>query len=166
MPEPVNPYPAFVAQTDRLQRTATVLVALGVVAVIGYLYFIDISRPRAGTNALAGWLDWHDQGKYYQSEAALTNGDFLATQHTYPPGYSLLGAPFIKLWPLPPFLPVILLSTFVIAWIFLTLARREVGLLPAIVLLAFGVFALPDVERAYVIPWTNTLSAALLCVLY
>ncbi|MCF3652088.1 hypothetical protein [Synoicihabitans lomoniglobus] len=158
----------FLPSTKEKTGFLTTRCIITVIACIAIttLYINDVSRPDFSNDGFLGWVGWYDQGEYYKSANALASGNLAPSEHTYPPGYPILAAPFIRLSPQHAFLPVILVSSFLVFFIFLSVATRALGLAPATLSLILGAFALPDVTRAYVIPWTNTFSAALLGLLY
>ena len=54
--------------------------------------------------ARASWLSWADQSHYMQSARAWSVFNLDPSQHKYPAGYALMGAPFVGLLPNQPFL--------------------------------------------------------------
>ena len=117
----------------------------------------------------ADWFGWWDQGRYYESAIALSEGDLTPERHWYSIGYALLGAPFAAILPRHPFLPANILATLVFAWAFLAYFRPLIGYWPSV--LAFlAALLLPPVIwmpwqvvlpfwLQFVIPW-NTIPVA------
>ena len=54
--------------------------------------------PTAGTET-GGWRDWSDQRHYIDAARAWAAWDLTPERHWYPPGYALLGAPFLRITP-------------------------------------------------------------------
>ena len=112
-----------------------------------------------------GWWAWWDQGWYQRAAAAWAHGETAPGFHWYLPGYSLLGAPFVRLTPADPFLAPNLACLIGTLWLFCGIAARVLRGVPIgarwRVPLACGLFvastALPEkVLWSWVVPWTTT----------
>lgn len=57
-------------------------------------YFHDMALPQPDARFPEGWWGWFDQSKYLQSAQALAHGNLTESEHWYPFGYALIGAPF------------------------------------------------------------------------
>jgi hypothetical protein len=136
-------------------------LVLSLAYLIGYL-----GNPWLPGNDLLhpkGWWLFWDQGRYLASATALHKLNFDPQQHWYLPGYALVGAPFLRLLPNHPFALPDLALLLACAW-FLTQAGVELGLSRVFAMLAVlaGFLASPFVFGQWAIPWSSTLSAALL----
>src|SRR5689334_7426259 len=74
-----------------------------VVFSAAYLAAYASQEMLPGEQPMPTWEHWHDQGQYLRSARAFADGNLDASEHWYPPGYSLLGAPFVHLTPTNPF---------------------------------------------------------------
>jgi hypothetical protein len=121
--------------------------------------------PAAGTEA-GGWSTWADQAKYLEAARAWAAWDLTPARHWYPPGYALLGAPFLPITPydrfLLPNLACLIASLFACA----ALARRMfpqgryASVWGAAAFLVASVGTLPGL-KSWLVPWTTTPAAAL-----
>jgi hypothetical protein len=113
-----------------------------------------------------GWWGWFDQGKYIDSARALAVLDFTAARHWYPLGYSIIGAPFIWLSPLHPFMVADLLCLLICYAGFLAFAQRLIiRPLWAVVIFGGSVTSSQAIFAQWIIPWNTSLSSALIWVL-
>lgn len=140
-------------------RFVLLFIALVYIAV----YFAIPATPgnSPGAHPL-GWWGWFDQGKYLLSANAFAKFDLSPDKHFYPPLYPLMGAIFLK-WSNGHFFFVLNLAALIwFSYVFVRLSDRYVPRWGSIVLL-FGttIFNYTLFEN-YVIPWTSSLSAALL----
>lgn len=155
----VNPVAMKVGR--RILDLRWMLVSIGVLYVLVYL-----AIPAAPGNSPyahpLGWWGWFDQGQYLRSANALLLYDLAPDKHFYPPLYPAVGAFFLK-WSSGH--PYFLLNLFCLLWfayVFIRVADRYV---PRWVgaLLFFGTTILNlRIFENYLIPWTTTLSVALL----
>lgn len=123
-------------------------------------YASDSNVPAPGS---PGWEAWWDQGQYLQSARAFAQGNFAATEHWFPPGYSLLAAPFVYLTGRNPF---VVLNFVLFAAYFLGFLRLTRDWLPrplALTSFALGVLWPPYLLEQYIVPW-NTIPIAALIV--
>ena len=60
-----------------------------------WAYFRYPELPGRRPDFPNGWWGWFDQSKTLQSATALARGDLAPSQHWYPLGYAILGAPFV-----------------------------------------------------------------------
>ena len=124
--------------------------------LVRYLIAIGLRVDRAPF-----WAGWFDQGKYIESATAFARGDLSAAHHWYPLLYSLLAAPFAIL-PDAFLLPDLLLF----AWFFCSLrglfAMFGVGRWTALLILVATSLVIDGTAGLWVVPWTTTLSAALI----
>ncbi len=109
-----------------------------------------------------GWWGWFDQGNYLTAAYAFAAFNFSFEQHFYPPLYPLLGAVFSRINGTHPYWLVNLLCLLWFTWVFIHFARRYVPQWLSILLFAGTVLANGTLFEEFVIPWTTTLSAALL----
>jgi hypothetical protein len=111
-----------------------------------------------------GWWGWYDQGEYLKSADAFARHDLSPAKHYYPPLYPLLGSLFIHKMANHPFWLVNLASFLCFAAVFLLLASRYVSKPIAAVLFTLPVLLNNRIMENFVIPWTSTVSAALLSI--
>lgn len=140
-------------------RIMLLFVALAYLAT----YFAIPATPgNAPNDHPLGWWGWSDQGKYLLSANALSNFDFAPDKHFYPPLYSALGAIFLKWSSGHMYFVLNLFSLLWFAFVFVRFADRYIPRWGSVALL-FGttIFNYTLFEN-YVIPWTSTLSVALL----
>lgn len=138
---------------------ALLLLAAGYVAAVFSL--------TGGDGILNGrsppWLQNFDQAHYWQSARALAHSDFSSAEHWYLPFYSLLMAPFA--WAGEAWAELIVgLALYLASFVaFSRIADHfAVGRIVALVLFGLGTLALPGMLRAWVWPWSTSLSAALI----
>lgn len=133
---------------------------LALVAVLyTWAYVVDPLNPGASAPAARqGWWSWADQTKYVEAAAMLADGRIDRGGYHYPLGYSVLGAPFVRLWPAHPFfLPnlALVLAGAALAW---RLARRWLGPTATLALAAGFVATHSELLRlTLVVPW-NTIA--------
>jgi len=114
-----------------------------------------------------GWWGWFDQSKFLQSTQALARFDFSPTQHLYPFGYALLGAPFARTMPEHPFFFVDLASLLIAYVGFISFARRcGIGAHWSAILFILAGVADPVLFAQWVIPWNTSPLAALMWLLF
>lgn len=136
---------------------------MALIAVIYvYTYFALPHTPGNNLEYPLGWWGWHDQGQYLKSANALLHGDLSWDKHTYPPLYSAVGAIFLK-WSSghPYFLPNLLCWLWFV-FVFIRFADRYVPRWGGLVLLFGATIVNHEILENFVIPWTSTLSMALL----
>ena len=147
-----------------LQRLLTLPYLLSVITLmyIGvYLFLLYTPSNGPELNPLS-WWGWFDQGEYLKAAKALGRLDFSADQYFYPPLYSALGAVFIVFSSNHPFF---LINLICLLWFVYVFIRLSDGYLPRalsiFLLLASTIFEIEIFEN-FLIPWTTTLSVALL----
>ena len=126
-------------------------------------YFANPSTPgNAPYEHPLGWWGWFDQGHYLLSANALAHFDLTPDKHFYPPLYPAIGAIFLKWSSGHPYFAINLAALLWFAYVFVRVSDRYIPRWGSIVLL-FGttIFNYTLFEN-YVIPWTSTLSVALL----
>ncbi len=108
-----------------------------------------------------GWWSWWDQSSYIEATLAWSRGVLDPAYHWYLPGYSLLGASFVRLTPAQPFIVPDLACIVASLWLFAALAARLMGdvrhgrAIGAAVFVATAV--LPEKALwSWVVPWTTT----------
>ncbi len=118
-------------------------------------------RPGISTIHPEGWWGWSDQRLYLRSVLGLARLDFTASQHWYPLGYALLGAPFAILWPRDPFLLIDLACLLTSFLGFLGFARHCGFRVPvAVAAFLLGSVGSAAVASDWIIPWTTTPACA------
>lgn len=140
-------------------RFVLLFIALIYIAV----YFAIPATPgnSPGAHPL-GWWGWFDQGKYLLSANAFAQFDLSPDKHFYPPLYPAIGAIFLNWSSGHMYFALNLLCLLWFAFVFTRISDKYIPRWGSVVLL-FGttVFNYTLFEN-YVIPWTSTLSMALL----
>lgn len=147
------------------QRVRHYILALGatvltVMYLLGYLH--NSARPSPTAPFPEGWWGWFDQSKYLKSAEALARLDLSSSQHWYPFGYALLGAPFVwmgyHLYLIPDLACLLLTASGIV---FLGEGLGLSTLTGA--LIAICTTVLPGaILNVWVVPWNTTLSCALI----
>jgi hypothetical protein len=133
--------------------------------VLGYIvvYFAIPGTPGNVPNAHPiGWWDWFDQGNYLLSANAMAQFDFAPSKHFYPPLYPAIGAFFLKWSSGHMFFVINLFSLLWFAFVFVRFADGYIPRWGSVVLLFWTTILDLRLFVNYVIPWTSTLSVALL----
>jgi len=136
---------------------------MALIAVIyAYTYFALPYTPGNDFEYPLGWWGWFDQGQYLKAAQAFLHGGLTADNHNYPPLYPAVGAIFLK-WSSghPYFLPDLLCWLWFV-FVFIRFADRYVPRWSSLVLLCGATIVNHEILENYVIPWTSTLSMALL----
>jgi hypothetical protein len=118
----------------------------------------DAALPR-------GWYLWTDQSVYLRSLVAFLHGDLDPDKHFYPPLYALVGAPFYLVTKNHPWFLVDLATMLWSAHVFMRLAERYVPRAVALLLLVLTVLLNGYVLTAFVVPWTSTVTTAVVSTL-
>lgn len=119
-------------------------------AVATILYVVTYANhPAVPSSQSVGWFSWYDQSEYLRTAKDLAA--FKLRYSVYPLGYPMLGALFLWLLPLHPFLIPNLVCAVGIALLFYRIAGAMVSRVEAFILTAMGVFA-----QSYF--WVNTLT--------
>jgi hypothetical protein len=143
-------------------------ILLMTVFVIAHSHYPGLPAPRTETG---GWDAWSDQSHYIEAARAWAHGNLSPALHWYPPGYALLGAPFLPLTPhdrfLLPDLACLIVSQFACA----ALGRRLFPEYRFARLLGAGAFLIASIGTfrglvSWLIPWSTTPSAALTLVAF
>ncbi len=139
------------------------LIFLFIVVIYSVAYFANSSAPgNVPYEHPLGWWGWFDQGHYLLSANALAHFDLTPDKHFYPPLYPAIGAIFLKWSSGHPYFAINLAALLWFSYVFVRVSDRYIRRWGSIVLL-FGttIFNYTLFEN-YVIPWTTTLSVALL----
>lgn len=150
---------ALPAETRRLRLLCAAALAL--------LYIAGFLRANGGLGVFGGaqpvWHENFDQAWYWRSAEAFWRGDLSASEHWYPPLYSLIMAPFAWLGEARAQL-VVGLGLYLAAFAaFAAIARHfAVSRLPAALLFGLATFWLDGMARAWTWPWTTSLSGVLI----
>jgi hypothetical protein len=152
--------------TDAAARRIVLLGGLLLAALYLWSYVGNPARPGNDPVYPPGWWNWFDQSMSLKSAQAFAAGDLRAEKHWYPLGYALLGAPFVRVLPLHPFVVVGLLCVLAAYAGFVAFARR-VGVPPlwSVPLFLLSAGADPLLFQQWVIPWNTTPAAALVWLL-
>jgi hypothetical protein len=110
----------------------------------------------------SGWWGWFDQGKYLLSANAFVQLDFSPDKHFYPPLYPALGAIFLKWSSGHLFFLINLAALTWFSYVFIRFADRYIPRWGSIALLFSTTIFNYTLFVNYLIPWTSTLSVALL----
>lgn len=145
----------------RRRETGWVLLAL-LAGLYAWAYWTHPLNPgSAPVSERVGWWSWSDQYKYLLATQDLAAGKVTRETYHYPLGYSTLGVPFVKLWPVHAYFVPNLLLVLATAAVWWRLARRWVPATVALVVAAAFVFTHGELLRlTMVVPW-NTLPTQL-----
>jgi hypothetical protein len=149
-----------------MRRLTTFLPWLDMAALPAGLVFILALLVRIHVKIFPhfeGWFAGFDQGKYRLAAEAWATGRLDPTLHYYPPGYSLLAAPFVWFMPSQPFaIPdgVCLAASLVL---FLALSKRLVPDPPGWRMCSAIAFLLAclgtaTMRQTWTIPWNSSAS--------
>ena len=141
-------------------RLLLLVVALAYVST----YMGHPAAPGNNLEHLEGWWGWFDQGNYLKAARAFTALDFTPAQHYYPPLYPLVGALFLPASATHPFWLIDLVCLLWFAWAFVHFARRYLPQWMAVLIFLVTIVSNRTLFENFAIPWTSTLSAALLAV--
>lgn len=146
---------------------AAPLLGLAVLTLLyGFRYWSFYARPGSNATYPLGWWGWFDQSKYIESARALAALDFSSAHHWYPLGYAILGAPFVWLSSLHPFVLVDLVCLLACYGGFLAFCRRiGVGSCWAVAIFLGSVAGNTMIFIQWVVPWTTTPTSALIWLL-
>ncbi|MBI5921693.1 MAG: hypothetical protein HY847_08555 [Betaproteobacteria bacterium] len=153
----------FGTELLRIATDARLFLVLVALAYIG-AYLGSPAAPGSNPAYPEGWWGWFDQGNYLKSAQAFAGFDFAPIRHFYPPLYSALGALFLGVSAMHPFWLIDLACLVWFAWTFSYFARRYVPQWVAVLIFLLTIVASHLLLENFVIPWTTTLSAALLSV--
>ncbi len=134
-------------------------------AALAFLLLAAVKSDRTTLKGLAPayWSGWADQSHYFVSARAFLHGALRPDLHWYPLLYPLLLAPFAAL---PDFYaslaPDLLCYLAALAGFQLVAARFGVGRWLALGLFLAATILYPRIASQWLIPWTTTLSAALI----
>lgn len=143
-------------------------LALLCLLAIAYLlaYFAHPALPGNNLEHPLGWWGWFDQGEYIKAARALRAGNLASENYFYPPVYPMLGALFVGLNPMHPFLLVNLAGFLTFAHFFIALARRHIGWPAAVAVFALSFLSDKTLVAVWVEPWTTTVVAAIYAFLF
>ena len=109
-----------------------------------------------------GWWGWFDQGKYLLSANAIYNGDFTPDKHYYPPLYPLIGAFFLIFSTGHLYFLINILCLLWFGFVFVKFTQNYISKKTSIVIFLLTSIINQHILENYTIPWTSTLSSALL----
>jgi hypothetical protein len=138
-----------------------VLAFIAIAYIAAYFAFPATPGNSPDTYPL-GWWGWFDQGKYLLSANALIKLDFAPHKHFYPPLYPAIGAIFLKWSTGHMFFAVNLLSLLWLAFTFIRFSDRYIPRYGGVFLFLATIVFNPSIFENFVIPWTSTLSSALI----
>lgn len=131
-------------------------------AYVAVYFFIPATPGNAPHAHPLGWWGWFDQGKYLLSANAFAQLDFSPDKHFYPPLYSLVGAIFLKWSSGHPYFVLNLLAMLWFVYVFIRYSDQYIPRWGSVALLLGTTILSYTIFENYVIPWTSTLSVALL----
>lgn len=146
------------------------LIALGLLTAAWFLTaHVLAPAPYVGTAPTGLHALGVDQSHYLAGARAWAQWNLKPALHWYPPGYSLLGAPFLTITPHDPFLVPDLACLLVSQFACAGLARRLFPDNRFAPLLGAGAFLIASIGTvagalSWVMPWTTTPSATLVLV--
>jgi hypothetical protein len=117
----------------------------------------------------ANWLTFADQAHYMDAARAWARWNLDASQHHYPPGYPLMGAPFVWLLPQQPFLIPDLVCAAISLVVFTSICQRLAPVLPhvraaACVSFVVGSCGGHEIIGLWAQPWTTTAECPFLLI--
>ncbi len=130
---------------------------LGLVIVVG----ASLRMLTASGSASPGWMSWADQDHYFVSAQAWAHGKLDASLHHYPPGYSLMGAPFVRLLKVQAFAVPDLLCLMACLILFAALGRRLLPDMPGwraacVAAFLYSTLSSPVLRNVWIVPWNTT----------
>lgn len=150
-----------VPQSESILSNDNRIVAIGLLLLFVYYALYYLGHPELPGNHPhpEGWWTWLDQGLYLRSARAFAAFDLNSAAHWYPPGYALLGAPFIGMVPRHPYFLVDLICLLGAAWLFVQFCRG-IGVRGSIAIIAFSFpLLVPRLMESWVIPWSSSPAA-------
>jgi len=150
--------------TDRQSPRLETTFSMALLAV-AYFFYLWLSTPAApGREYPLGWYGGVDQGFYLLMAQSIAKFELPAKVYFYGPGYPILAAPFVNIFPYDPFLipNVVLWTVYVVAWTYsfsLFLPSRDATFASLLL-----IFATPVVEY-FVFPWNSSVTAVSLALL-
>lgn len=138
------------------------ILVLITIIYIGHYLSLDATPGNYPYDHPQGWWGWFDQGEYLKSAYAIFQGDLSPNKYFYPPLYPALGALFLN-WSTghPYFLPNLAFLLWV-SYVFIRVSDRYLPRWGGTLLFFASVILNVSVFENYVIPWTTSLSAALI----
>lgn len=135
-------------------------------ALYSFHYVGLLFRPST-SDPLSGWWGWSDQGEYLRSAQALLRLDFSPVLHIYPPLYSMTAAIFLPAFPVHPFFVVDAMLLLTFGAVLVHIGSRIYGRLISwsTLIVTFWCF-LPITLLQWEIPWTSSLTAGLVSILF
>jgi hypothetical protein len=136
-------------------------------ALVGAIYIgvytTHVSTPGNSPDSHPlGWWGWFDQGEYRRAAMAFAEGNLDPLQHFYPPLYPMAGALLVNISTGHFYFALNLAFFLWVAYVFVRVAEGYIKRWVAILLfLGTSVLSYSVLEN-YVIPWSSSLSAALL----
>lgn len=137
-------------------------VLLAAVAVFYVVSYLACPHTPGHTPGELGWWAWADQGKYLTSTMAMGRLDADASLHYYPPLYPALGVPFYPWLGGHLYFVVNLAALLWFCFAFLRFASLYLPRWAAFAILAIATLLNGRIFENYLVPWTSTLSDALL----
>jgi hypothetical protein len=110
-----------------------------------------------------GWWGYWDQSQYLRSARALNGLDLRASEHWYPFGYALLGAPFASGMHGHAYLLPDLACLLAAMGAFVFFCRNlSIGVIAASAMFMFATLGSRSLRDVWAVPWNTTLSTALI----
>lgn len=138
-----------------------ILAFIALAYIAAYFAFPPTPGNSPGAHPL-GWWGWFDQGQYLLSANALAQFDLGRDKHFYPPLYPAIGAIFLKWSSGHMYFAVNLLALLWFAFMFIRFSDRYIARWGSAVLFLGTISFNPRLVETFVVPWTSTLSVALL----
>jgi len=145
----------------RLLTIPYVLLVVALIYLSVYLRFSSVPGNDPSPPSL-GWWAWFDQSQYLKAAQAFATQDFLAEHFFYPPLYSALGSLFLIGTSDHPFLVINLICLLWFVYVCIRLSDLYVPRTVGVFLLFASIIFPKFIFENFVIPWTSTLSTALL----
>lgn len=139
----------------------SILVLVTLMYVVIY-FVLPVTPGGLLAHESSDWWTWFDQGQYLKAAKALYQFDFSPEQYFYPPLYSALGTLFLAWFSNHPFFFVNLICLLWFVYVFIRLSDCYFPRVVSVLLIFASILAPIRIFENFLIPWTTTLSTALL----
>lgn len=136
-----------------------------IIFIITFVYisvYLSSSYTPGIITDYSGWSSWFDQSEYLKSSFALLNLDLTPENFFYPPLYPALGSLFLPIFKIHSYFPINLFCLLWFTFVFIRVSELYTTRWWTIFLLFSSLALNITVFENFIIPWTTTLSAALI----
>ena len=149
-----------------IKKIFNILEIRNILLIISFFYTIyyfgNPATPGNSKNYPEGWWGWFDQGKYLLESNAFSQHDFSQNKFFYPPLYPFLGSFFVNWSRGHLFFYIDLVSLLWFSYVFIRFSDLYFPRFLTVILFFFTSIFNPVIFENFVIPWTSTLSTALI----